>query len=70
MSAAIEIHLNGAVTSLSPPITLLALTQQLGLALEGVAVEHNGQIITRSRLGEVLISAGDTIEIVEFIGGG
>ena len=35
-----------------------------------VAVEHNLLIVRRKTYGEVLIDEGDTVEIVNFVGGG
>jgi thiamine biosynthesis protein ThiS len=35
-----------------------------------VAVEHNGEIIKRDRLGEVRLNEGDTLEIIHVVGGG
>jgi thiamine biosynthesis protein ThiS len=35
-----------------------------------VAVEHNLAILKRQRFPEVLVADGDTVEIVNFVGGG
>ena len=35
-----------------------------------VAVEHNGDIIKRDRLGEVVLHEGDVLEIIHVVGGG
>lgn len=70
MTEQIEIHLNGAVTSLSQPQSLGAFLAQLEIDLKQVAIEHNRHIITRSQLNNVMLQSGDEVEIVEFIGGG
>ena len=64
-----NIKLNGKPFD-SSAANILALTQALGLNPKQVAIEHNQQIVPRSRYGEVGINAGDEIEIVHFIGGG
>ena len=43
---------------------------QLELDYRKVAVERNEEIVPRSLYGETLLSDGDAIEIVHFIGGG
>lgn len=35
-----------------------------------VAVERNGDILSRSRYGETVLRDGDCLEIVRFVGGG
>jgi thiamine biosynthesis protein ThiS len=70
MSQPIQIHLNGDVTHLSQPISLQALLEQHQVDLSQVAIEHNREIIPRSQLGEIVLNSDDSVEIVEFIGGG
>ena len=50
--------------------TIADLVRELGLAPEKVAVEHNATIVPRSTLEQVALDAGDTLEIVHFVGGG
>ncbi len=50
--------------------TIAQLVQELGLAPEKVAVEHNGVIAPRSTLSDVTLGEGDSLEIVHFVGGG
>ena len=35
-----------------------------------IAVEKNGEIVTKALYDETLINDGDTIEVVSFVGGG
>ncbi len=35
-----------------------------------VAVERNGEIVSKKRYDEVILSDGDCLEIVSFVGGG
>ena len=38
--------------------------------LKFIAVERNEEIVPKSKYGEVVIADGDSIEIVNFVGGG
>lgn len=49
---------------------IAALVRELGLEPEKVAVEHNGVIAPRSELGQNVLTDGDVLEIVHFVGGG
>ncbi len=66
----ISITLNGEPRSIAPGITLAQLTTDIGLDPAKVAVERNLEIVPRSTLANVLLAAGDQIEIVHFVGGG
>jgi len=55
---------------LSPGATLEALIEALELKGDRVAVEHNGEIVTRSRWADTPVHSGDKFEIVHFVGGG
>lgn len=70
MAAQIDIIVNGEPRRVSEGLTLAGLAADLGLAPEKVAVERNREIVPRSTLADVLIAAGDQIEIVHFVGGG
>lgn len=35
-----------------------------------VAVERNGEIVSKSKYGETFLEDGDTLEVVSFVGGG
>lgn len=35
-----------------------------------IAVERNCEIVPKSKYGEVVLEAGDVVEIVNFVGGG
>ena len=49
---------------------LLDLLATLGLDPRAVAVERNGEVLPRARLGEVELDAGDRLEVVRFVQGG
>ena len=64
------IRLNGDAFELSGPMTISALLAQLDIEPRRVAVEHNLAIIKRVRYETTTINEGDTVEIVNFVGGG
>ena len=35
-----------------------------------IAVERNGEIVPKARYGETVLQDGDSIEVVNFVGGG
>ncbi len=49
---------------------LAALVATLALKSDRVAIEHNGTIVARTGWTEALLSDGDTLELVHFVGGG
>jgi sulfur carrier protein len=64
------ITLNGERFELDGPLSVDALLAKLEIDPRRVAVEHNLAILKRPRFGEVLVSDGDRVEIVNFVGGG
>ncbi|QNI33661.1 sulfur carrier protein ThiS [Alloacidobacterium dinghuense] len=46
------------------------LVVALGLKNDRVAIEQNGEIVSRSVWSEVTLRPGDKFEIVHFVGGG
>ena len=64
------ITLNGERFELSQPMTVDALLASLEIDPRRVAVEHNLSIVKRQRYPEVIVDDGDTVEIVNFVGGG
>lgn len=65
-----EIMLNGDRFELDAPLSVSALLARLELDPRRVAVEHNLTIIKRHRQAETVVSEGDEVEIVNFVGGG
>ena len=68
--AAGGITVNGERRELAAGTRLVDLLGSLGLDPRGVAVEHNGEVLPRARLGEVTLAPGDRLEIVRFVQGG
>lgn len=66
----LTVTINGEPRQVPGPATLLELLERLELDPRTVVVERNREIVRRARLGEVQVEAGDTIELVHFVGGG
>ena len=64
------ITLNGDPFDLSGPVTVAELLASLDIDARRVAVEHNLVIIKRAAFDATLLSEGDSVEIVNFVGGG
>lgn len=64
------IQLNGEPCTLDGPLTVTALLARLGIDARRVAVERNVTVVRRAQYDATVITAGDTIEIVNFVGGG
>ena len=65
-----QIVLNGGFVETAPGGTVAALLVQLGISRERVAVELNADIVPKADYEKRLLSNGDKIEIVHFVGGG
>lgn len=70
MPQKIEIILNGKETKISTTWTVDDLVQDLELVEKQIAVELNGQIVSRDHWLEQPLESGDRVEIVHFVGGG
>ncbi len=65
-----ELTVNGETRQLAPPLSVAQLVAELGMADRRIALELNGEILPRSEFGQTLLAGGDTLEIVQAIGGG
>jgi len=73
MSTPLTIHLNGqkrTLDHLESPSPLSSVINVLELKADRIAVEHNGEIVTRTTWPATQIATGDRLEIVHFVGGG
>jgi len=61
---------NGDPTELAEGISLAGLITQLDLPSQRIAVEHNRTVVRRSQWESTLLTEGDRVEIVHFVGGG
>lgn len=64
------ITLNGDPVDLSGPLTVAELLASLEIDARRVAVEHNLIVLKRVAFDATLLHEGDSVEIVNFVGGG
>jgi thiamine biosynthesis protein ThiS len=66
----VTIRLNGDPYELAGPMSVSALLEALGIDPRRVAVELNLVVLKRAAFATTMVQAGDTMEIVNFVGGG
>lgn len=64
-----KIRLNGS-EYVTEAKTIASLLEELGISADRIAVEQNLSIVKRTEFQNVAIKDGDSIEIVNFVGGG
>ncbi len=69
-TADVSVMVNGEARRAEAGSTLLQLVEALGFAGRPIAVEIDGNVVPRPRLGERVLGGGERIEIVTFVGGG
>jgi thiamine biosynthesis protein ThiS len=62
--------LNGEPFEIAGPVTISALLAELNIDPRIVAVEHNVSVVKRQQYDRTIVSEGDEVEIVRFVGGG
>ncbi|OQY25496.1 MAG: thiamine biosynthesis protein ThiS [Desulfobacteraceae bacterium 4572_35.2] len=65
-----EITVNNQQRTVDTSTTLSALIDEMGLDDKRIAIEYNRDILSREQFSTITLQAGDTIEIVNFVGGG
>lgn len=70
MTSLVEIRLNGDAHEVREGASVVDLLEQLGLGGRKVAVELNRDIVPRASYPTTALSAGDVVEVVQFVGGG
>jgi thiamine biosynthesis protein ThiS len=65
-----EITLNGEEYRVDGEATVAGLLAALEIEPRKIAVERNLEIVPRSQYAATPVTAGDRIEIVQFVGGG
>ncbi len=70
MSEEMQLIINGKSAEFDGVHTVGDLIRARGLKTRLVAVEHNGAIVPRSEFDVHVITDGDRLEIVHFVGGG
>ena len=66
----VNITLNGDPLDVPGPVSVTALLESLAIDVRRVAVEHNLVILKRATFDQTIVREGDTLEIVNFVGGG
>lgn len=66
----ISINLNGQTKQIRPGTTAATLVGELGIGARKFAVEVNRDVVPKDRLGEVVLSEGDEVNVVTLVGGG
>ncbi len=66
----IRVQVNGKEREVEAGLTVKGLLESLDLVPALVVVERNREILSRSRYDDVKVEAGDTLELVHFVGGG
>jgi thiamine biosynthesis protein ThiS len=66
----LRIILNGETRDVPDSISLSDLLEHLSLAPERLAIEYNGEVVRRADWPRTVLSEGDQLEIVHFVGGG
>jgi thiamine biosynthesis protein ThiS len=64
------VKLNGEAREVFERSTLDDLVAKLSLTPARIAIELNQQVVRRDKWRETILSEGDRIEIVHFVGGG
>ena len=64
------IRVNGEPREVPEGSSIASLIEGLGLVGRRVAVERNRDIVSRERFLATALAAGDTTELVQFVGGG
>ena len=70
MSEAVRVRVNGEERRLPPGASIRSLLEELRVSTPRVAVERNREIVPKAEYGSTLLSEGDELEVVEFVGGG
>ena len=70
MTGEIEVKLNGQTRRVAAGRTIVELLTDLGLNPLLIVVEHNREILERDTYALTEVKAGDTLELVHFVGGG
>lgn len=64
------VYVNGKSEQIPDGATVAALLEHLKLGQKRVAVEANKELVTRGEWPARVLSEGDRVEIVSFVGGG
>jgi thiamine biosynthesis protein ThiS len=65
-----KLTINGQPRDFASLATLDELLATLGIKQDRVAIEQNGEIVSRAAWSVTPLAEGDRLEIVHFVGGG
>jgi len=65
-----QIEVNGKIRDVEPGQSIAVLLKELELDGRLVVVELNRQIVRHTERSDMVLKAGDRVEIVHFVGGG
>ena len=65
-----KLHINGEIRTFDAPVSVFEVLRAMNLPSQKIAVELNLEIVPKSAYESQMVSEGDRIEIVHFIGGG
>ena len=66
----IKIMVNGKQMTVNLKFSIKNLIDKLKMPVNKVAIELNREIINKKNINKIILSSGDKVEIVHFIGGG
>ncbi|MFQ5585893.1 MAG: sulfur carrier protein ThiS [Thermodesulfobacteriota bacterium] len=66
----IRVVVNGREMEIQEGTALDGLLERLTIGTAGVAVELNREIIPRGSHGTTVLQEGDTVEVIQMVGGG
>ncbi|HLL23010.1 MAG TPA: sulfur carrier protein ThiS [Kofleriaceae bacterium] len=70
MTATISVVINGQPRDVNVGTTVATLVADLGLGARRVAVERNRNVVPRAEHATTVLTEGDHLEVVTFVGGG
>ncbi len=70
MPTSMNIFINGKSRAFPAPLDVATLVETLGYTGKRIAIEHNGEIVPRSRHADTVLAENDRLEIVVAVGGG
>ena len=65
-----NVTVNGEAREVAPGTSVSALLSELGLHPRLIVVEYNREILDRTSFDTTEVRAGDSLELVHFVGGG
>jgi thiamine biosynthesis protein ThiS len=65
-----RIVVNGTARTCAEGLTVADLLAEMGLSANAIVVERNADILQRSAYVTTTLSEGDSLELIQFVGGG